>query len=516
MSILTCPLCYSDKCAMFYDLVLIYPNFDSPKDYHIELKYICSQNDNNSSSVNLEVYQNIISLNEKFKINESNNEKNENIISNIDENEIKEDINNIENIMLTNNVKIQEHLKSKNCTEIKTYYLLQYLELNKILLFFLKTFFKELFKHISKNLLSSLHYILKMIKNNKQKIITDDILHNFLISNNDIYSLPFIIKLNKVHPKSTESEILIGHTLPIVGLTQLRNGLIISGSCGILKIWKKNNNIKSEMYNKFESINTVKNQFSLFTSIIELENDIVAYGSGKDLVEAKITKEKHEIIFIYKKAENSIHSICALNNKKYLACCGTFKYLYIFDRQNKNLINTIIEHSVFVNALIEISNLNFMCSCGTDSKINIFKVDNNFELYQRSEINETHILAMCNANENDFCATTMGGCLLFYKWESIQKKYMKEFEKKVHDNSIYGLYRVKEGKIITSSLDHTIKFWDINKKVCISMIYLGKSESYGEICILNDGRLCCGSTNKSVKIFNNLCFDEKIIFIKNT
>ena len=515
MSILTCPLCYSDECAMFYDLVLIYPNFDNPKDYHIELKYICSQNDNNSSSINLQDYQNIISLNEKFKINEPNKKEKENKKLTIDEKEINEIINNSENIQSTNEIKIIEYLKSKNCTEIQNYYLLQYLELNKILLFFIKTFFKELFKFHSKNLVSSLYYILKMIQKNKQTIINDNILKNFYISNQDIYSLPFIIKLNKLRPKSFGTEILLGHTLPIVGLTQLKNGLIISGSCGLLKIWDKNNNIKSEMYNKFECINTIKNQGFLVTSIIELENNIVAYGCYKNLVEALITKEKYEIIFIYKKAENSIYSVCALNNKKYLACCGTFKNIYIFNRENKNLINTISEHSVIVNSLIEISNLNFMCSCDTDSKINIFKIDKNFDLYQTLKLNETHILAMCNLNENDFCATTMNGFLWVYKWEISQKKYIKEFNKKIHNKPIYGLYRIKGGKIITSSTDNTMKFWDINKKICISMINLQPFESYDVICKLNDGRLCCGATNKIVRIFNNLLLDEKEVFIKN-
>ena len=72
IGILTCPLCGSNFCQIFYGFSLISPNFDNPKRLNIELKYICSVNDNKMSSIDLSRYLEMINLNSKFNNNLDN------------------------------------------------------------------------------------------------------------------------------------------------------------------------------------------------------------------------------------------------------------------------------------------------------------------------------------------------------------------------------------------------------------------------------------------------------------
>jgi hypothetical protein len=40
--------------------------------------------------------------------------------------------------------------------------------------------------------------------------------------------MSFLVELNKAHIPSRHKEMLNGHSLPVVGLTQMKNGLLIS------------------------------------------------------------------------------------------------------------------------------------------------------------------------------------------------------------------------------------------------------------------------------------------------
>ena len=137
---------------------------------------------------------------------------------------------------------------------------------------------------------------------------------------NDISLLPFLLKLPKIFLKSNGSELLEGHTLPIVGLYQMKNGLLLSGSCGLLKVWKKIDDINDENYNKFKIFRTVSYNHDLIRNFIELENDIVIFCKGQQLIEAIINdKDEYKEIFTYNATGSCLESLVALNNNKNVA-----------------------------------------------------------------------------------------------------------------------------------------------------------------------------------------------------
>jgi hypothetical protein len=236
---LTCPLCGANYCPIFYGFSIVYPNFDFPKRLNIELKYICTQNNNKISSIELSRYLEIIVLNSKFNdtaeidINYNFIIKNYNDRESLEEiqkviNNINEILNKTKNIYNINKEIVNDYIyKNKDESENIKFFLARHLELNNDLFIFLEAFLNNIrdFKII--NLVKSFYYINKLLKNfeflnNRELYLTKELIEDF-INTNDIIKLPFLFQLNKQNSLSYSKEILRGHTLPIVGLKQIKN-----------------------------------------------------------------------------------------------------------------------------------------------------------------------------------------------------------------------------------------------------------------------------------------------------
>ena len=134
-----------------------------------------------------------------------------------------------------NRQEINQYINNKICSEASIFFLKKYMDLNDSLFNFVKIFLDNACKFKTDNLLISFYYIYKLIDYYRSKdktilLIKENIIGEYM-KNNDISKLPFIIKLSNSKLRSKGSEILLGHTLPIVGLAQMRNDLILTGSC---------------------------------------------------------------------------------------------------------------------------------------------------------------------------------------------------------------------------------------------------------------------------------------------
>jgi len=210
MSILTCPTCGSSSCPIFYGMILLSPNFDNPKNWSIELKYICRNHNNKMLSIDLNQYINIIELNSQFYDNIFENKEsiysNENTKS-INLIETKEQLTKLdivsiikkyENIILSNKQQINKYINNKKCSEVSKFFLKQYMELNDSLFNFVKIFLDNVCKFKTNNLLISFYYIYKLIGYYKCQdetllFINENIIEEYMKSN-DISKLPFIFK----------------------------------------------------------------------------------------------------------------------------------------------------------------------------------------------------------------------------------------------------------------------------------------------------------------------------------
>ena len=516
--VLTCPLCGTNFCPIFYGFKIVYPNFDAPKRLDIELEYICTQNDNKISSIEISRYLQIIELNSKFNNNleyvPSNNIKMENIsVEEINEdiNQFKNNFNNIidklKDVNLTNKEFINRYIKENNeCSENIKYFLLRYIELNEklyllinIILINIKNYEEDNFK-MSFLYINRLLYYFEFLKNDKL-YITRELIEKY-INTNDIIVLPFIVKLNKIYPQSSGRETLKGHTLPIVGLAQMKNGLILSGSYGLLKIWKKNCDIKSDNYSCFEILHTVNYYNDLIQNFIELEENTIAFIKGKQIFEAIINKDGPQYFkesFQYQIAGNCLESLTSINNNNHLVG-GLYQKIYIYKRNNPFPIYTLQYHEFFIKRLISIPVLNLFCSSGSDHKIILYNAEN-FEFFNAFNFEESHIVGLCNYNDTDFCASTMGGKLWYFKWNEKNNNHDRIGPINAHQKEIYGITQLKNGNVVSVSRDSTIKIWDVDKLICLCKIETCANDL---VIQLIDGRLCCASNNHLVSIYNNL------------
>ena len=339
-----------------------------------------------------------------------------------------------------------------------------------------------------------------ILKNNRlylnKKLIEE------IIQTKNIINLPFLAKLQKVEIPSRGKEILTGHTLPIVGLMQMRNGLILSGSYGFLKIWKKNKNINNDNYSCFELLNSVNLESRLIQSFIELEDNIIAFSKGIQIVEAKIDKngpEFYKEIFQYQTENHSLDSLTSINNNKHLV--GAFyQKMYVYERNNPSPIYTLQYHEFFVKQMVSIPVINLFCSAGSDHKVIVYNSEN-FEFFNVFNFEESHIVGLCNYNLTDFCASTMGGKIWYFKWNEQNNNHEMIGPINAHNNEIYGIIQLKNGNVASVSRDSFIKFWDIKNSICLFKIDIGPNDI---VIQLKDGRLCCASHNHLITIFNNL------------
>jgi WD40 repeat protein len=348
--------------------------------------------------------------------------------------------------------------------------------------------------------INRLLYYFEFLENDKL-YITRELIEKY-INTNDIIVLPFIVKLNKIYPQSSGRETLKGHTLPIVGLAQMKNGLILSGSYGLLKIWKKNCDIKSDNYSCFEILHTVNYYNDLIQNFIELEENTIAFIKGKQIFEAIINKDGPQYfkeLFQYQIAGNCLESLTSINNNKHLVG-GLYQKIYIYKRSNPFPIYTLQYHEFFIKRLISIPVLNLFCSSGSDHKIILYNAEN-FEFFNAFNFEESHIVGLCNYNDTDFCASTMGGKLWYFKWNEKNNNHDRIGPINAHKKEIYGIAQLKNGNVASVSRDSTIKIWDVDKLICLCKIETCANDL---VIQLIDGRLCCASNNHLVSIYNNL------------
>ena len=516
--ILSCPLCGTNFCPIFYGFSLLYPNFDNPKRLNIELKYICTQNNNKMSTIELSNYLEMISMNSKFNDYLGNEIIDNKLLKDLNMEEINKNIekviNNINNILNiskeilnSNNEIINKYInESKECSTIIKYFLFRYIELNNDLFSFINIFLKNVRNFKEDNIKLSFLYIYKLLYyldnlQNKKLYLTKELIDDFIITN-DIMKLPFLIKIDKGNSPCKGREILKGHNLPIVGLTQMRNGLILSGSYGFLKIWKKNIDINNEHYSCFQFLYDVKYNSNLIRCFIELEDNIIAFVKEKQIIEAEIDKNGpiyFKELFQYQIAESSLESLTSINNNTNLVA-GLYQKIYIYKRSNPYPIYTLQYHKFFIEQIISIPKLNLFCSSGTDYKVILYNSDN-FEFFSAFNFEESHIIGLCNYDQTDFCASTMGGKIWYFKWNKNNNTHEQIGPINAHKKEIYGIRQIENGNVVSVSRDSSIKFWDINKLICICKFEIGPNDL---IIQLKDRRLCCASNNMIISIYNNL------------
>ena len=67
-----------------------------------------------------------------------------------------------------------------------------------------------------------------------------------------------------------------------------------------------------------------------------------------------------------------------------------------------------------------------------------------FFLINAFNFEESHIVGLCNYNDTDFCASTMGGKLWYFKWNEKNNNHDRIGPINAHQKEIYGITQLKK------------------------------------------------------------------------
>ena len=71
-----------------------------------------------------------------------------------------------------------------------------------------------------------------------------------------------------------------------------------------------------------------------------------------------------------------------------------------------------------------------------------------------------------------------------------------------HQASVTCLLVLEDGRLLSGSIDHTIKFWDLDTGACAGTLK-GHREGVASLAKLEGGRLASGSTDFKIKIWHS-------------
>ena len=507
--ILFCPNCGEKNCFEIFNFVIDLKNDKKLWENNIYIIYKCNNNNNNIKFINLNDFIYMLKLQKKFNnLNNENNNKNINKLKYKKLSEFYDEFRNKNNILFNKilfyiKLKKKYYLNNNFLDNINSYFSIN----NKLYYVFSKIIEMYFYNNFPNNFYNSLTKIFNLILNKKNIIFEPKkIIENLYFLN--YKNLYFLIPLTIIF-KSFQKEInLFQHKLPIVGLYETKNNFLLTGSYQQFIIWKKDKIFSGNFIIHHKII-----EQNLVCSFIEIDNDLIAYSSYKTIKEFNLKKLDYNKI--YNGLPNSVDSIIILCDKKFIAGCGIFSEIFIYSRENGNLIHKISKHSSFVNFLYHLNNYNQFLSAGTEGNIFLFEYklnNNNLEINCIQEFNtknfSTHHECLIEFNKG-FCSSTINNYIIYFEKNNNNIFEMKKYFI-AHNNSIYSLLLSLDKKyLISSGNDQKIKFWNKNFE---NTLIIENKDSFQKLIILKDNRFCGGSGNGKIIILKNNYF-KKTIYI---
>ena len=156
-----------------------------------------------------------------------------------------------------------------------------------------------------------------------------------------------------------------------------------------------------------------------------------------------------------------LRSISWTPDQKQLICGGEDKKIYIFDMPNGNLISNFIASDGEIYQVQTSNKSNYFATVAGDGYLNLWAKDNFKQIWSIRKDNTESLAAACLSISHDDNLIVVGYADNTIAFFDINKKIqIGEFQ--VHNQGVYSVrFLSNMKKLITSSLDKTIKIWDI-------------------------------------------------------
>ena len=277
----------------------------------------------------------------------------------------------------------------------------------------------------------------------------------------------------------------------------------------------RNNFVIRRKFNELEIDQKINLEHNVST-FCKISKEVFAIGEGgrkpeKECYNIQIfkrdkAKNEYKLFKNIEKAHNGeITSLCkiSINNNDYLLSGDSSdKLINVYDiKKNFKKVMYLSGHKRKIVSIISLNKMyefkNWIASCSTGLNIKLWDLSEIPNLLSNN--NKTDNSKDTSSDNNNIITNTI-------IVEPLQGPEIK-YSIKGHIKSLKCLYQLNDGTLITSASDKKLKFWDLEKKICIKTLDDVFISSSNAICELGNNRIVVGCFDV-IKIIN---FDTLII-----
>ena len=278
----------------------------------------------------------------------------------------------------------------------------------------------------------------------------------------------------------------------------------------------RNNFVIRRKFNELEIDQKINLEHNVST-FCKISKEVFAIGEGgrkpeKECYNIQIykrdkAKNEYKLFKNIEKAHNGeITSLCkiSINNNDYLLSGDSSdKLINVYDiKKNFKKVMYLSGHKRKIVSIISLNKMyefkNWIASCSTGLNIKLWDLSEIPNLLSNNNNKTDNSKDTSSDNNNIITNTNIA--------EPIQGPEIK-YSIKGHIKSLKCLYQLNDGTLITSASDKKLKFWDLEKKICIKTLDDVFISSSNAICELGNNRIVVGCFDV-IKIIN---FDTLII-----
>ena len=311
-----------------------------------------------------------------------------------------------------------------------------------------------------------------------------------------------IMELNSIPPFKMKQTIP-AHDKIIVCMIELKNKMIATGSYdNTIKIWSTN-------HDQIILEKTIKEDGKVF-SLLEFEDNMLLSAIDKtpDGIQEISQIKKDDIVIrlwdLNSQSNSSLadfkgHSLRVNSlvkcNDKFFASCSNDNTIIIWDYVFKRQCRILSGHTDCILCMI-LLNDGRLCSGSADTTIKIWDWENG--TCENTLTGNNHWVKCLTQLSNDYIISGSQDNLIkvWYNNSDI-------FDLPGHNRSVRSICQIgNTNYIATASFDHTIKIWDISKRIQVQTLE-GHSSSVINVIYHSDGYLISSSNDKTIKIWTN-------------